>query len=222
MRGSSGLQAQYVAGMLAGFVGCCVVNAQITKVPRHPQGVYVFVGPVVLGSKVINPGPDQAVDADLLAKNPGVAGLTVYVQWSVLNPNPPKDNRLPDPLDCRKLKGHTDPADPYDWSLTDAAFCAAASASPPRTINLVVRPAFYTPRWVLDQINANSCSGQFVFLPEPYYVPASPLPPLPPNPTPFWPTSPIRKGCPCPRVNTCTGLCRCPGTRLTRTHGEGS
>jgi hypothetical protein len=166
------------------LAGCCFVNAQTTQVPRHPQGVYVLVGPVVLGSKVINPGPDQAADADLLAKNPGVAGLSVYVQWSVLNPNPPKDNRLPDSLDCSKLKGHTDPTDPYDWSLIDAAFCAAASASPPRTITLIVRPGFYTPQWVLDQINSNSCSGQFVFLSEPYYVPASPLPPLPPNPTP--------------------------------------
>ncbi|HYW41343.1 MAG TPA: hypothetical protein VE959_00720 [Bryobacteraceae bacterium] len=158
--------------LVVGLLGVWAANAAGTpQVPRHPQGVYVIVG------------ANEAKDVDLLANNPAISGLMVYVEWSVLNPNPPTSDQLPASLDCHNLPTHNS-SDPYDWSLTDAAFCAAASSSPLKTVQLVVRPGFRSPQWVLDQINTNSCSGQFVFLPQPYYYPSSPLPPFPPDPTP--------------------------------------
>ncbi|HLK67471.1 MAG TPA: IPT/TIG domain-containing protein [Bryobacteraceae bacterium] len=165
-------ELQSAVGLGVALLGCSILSAAgITLAPRYPQGVYVIVG------------PNEVKDVNLLAANPAISGLTVYVEWSTLNPNPPTISQLPAPLDCSNLPHH-DASDPYDWSIPDAAFCAVASVSPPKTVQLVVRPGFDSPQWVLDQIDANSCSGQFVFLTQPYYVPASPVPALPPNPTP--------------------------------------
>jgi len=167
------------AGLKRGLQSLCLFAAAMPvltaggtpQAPRHPQGVYVIVGPAEL----------SAIPS--LVKNPAISGLDVYVQWSVLNPNAPAPNQLPTPLDCSNLPKHQS-SDPYDWSLTDAAFCAVAASTPPKTVQLVVRPGFDSPQWILDQINTNSCSGQFVFVTQPYYVPASPMPPEPPNPSP--------------------------------------
>ncbi len=59
--------------LVVGLLGCPVVNAaETTQVPRHPQGVYVIVG------------PNEFSDLDLLVKNPAVTPgwLRLQREWS--------------------------------------------------------------------------------------------------------------------------------------------
>ena len=165
--------------IVVSLLGCCAVCvAETTQMPRYPQGVYVNIGNDIPGS-----GAADASQLPTILGNHAVSGLTVMMPWSDLNPNPPTSGQLPAPLNCGNLPTYS-ASDPYDWSIPDAIFCGASSSSPPKTVQFILTPGFYAPQWVLNQVNTNSCNGQFVFLPQPYYIPSSPAPPEPPNPTP--------------------------------------
>lgn len=122
--------------------------------PRKPRGIYAIV------NVEENIKKEQAQNAsittaelkayfvklyhDLLA-NPAVSGLALWVNWSVLNPNPASD------------------PSPYDWTVIDDAFNQASAwnaqnpTKAPKTIQLVPLPGFQTPKWILNQIP--SCDG---------------------------------------------------------------
>ena len=116
--------------------------------PRTPQGIYAVVNIQELTANQQKANPSMA-PADLeayfvnlyqgLLSNPAISGLVLYANWGLLNPNPPSSDS------------------PYDWSLVDDAFGAAAAVG--KTIQLVVSPGFQTPPWVLAQIP--SCDGLF-------------------------------------------------------------
>ncbi len=146
-------------------------GADTPRVPRHPQGLYVILL-----------GPTEVEDW-ISFDNTAFSGYLAAFAWSDLNPNPPNADSLPKPLDCGNLPAFSS-TDPYDWTPLDTVFCAAASATPPKTVPVIVAPGFNSPQWVLDEINTNSCDGKFKFLKQPYFVPPNPLPPFPPYPTP--------------------------------------
>ena len=78
--------------LVVGLLDCLVLNAsETTQVPRHPQGLYVIVG------------PNEVKDLDSLAKNPAVSGFALGLSWSAVNLNPPTSSQLPLPLDCGNL-----------------------------------------------------------------------------------------------------------------------
>jgi hypothetical protein len=166
------------------LLGCCAASAaETTQVPRYQQGIYISLeGAGDLGS------PSYAIS---LLDNPAVSGMTVqHLRWVDLNPNPPTSNQLPAPADCSNLPTYAG-SDPYDWSYPDAAFCAVEAwnkANPkatPKGIKFVPTPGYFSPQWVLDEINTQTCKAQFTFEPQPYYIqegdspPASLLPPYP-------------------------------------------
>jgi hypothetical protein len=166
--------------LVIGLLGCCTASqGQNSTVPRYPKGIYVAVGPNDVSSLVS------------LLDNAAVSGLSVHgLLWTNLNPNPPISNPLPSPVDCSNVPTYNG-SDPYNWTYTDAAFCAVDAwnkAHPqgvPKGIRFDPAPGYWTPQWVLDQINKETCNGQFVFEVQPYYIqsgespPASLLPPYP-------------------------------------------
>ncbi|SPE18051.1 exported hypothetical protein [Candidatus Sulfotelmatomonas gaucii] len=125
-------------------------------VSRRPQGIYAVVNieenikKEQVANPSITPAELQAYFVGLyqnLLGNSAVSGLALWVNWNVLNPNPPGS------------------ADAYDWTYVDDAFSQAAAWNShnagiaPKTIQLVPLPGFQTPQWLLAQIP--SCDGLF-------------------------------------------------------------
>jgi len=128
-------------------------------VPRIPIGIYAVV-PVekVVNDKQGNPFLLTIPEMDgyltgfytQLLNNPAVAGLALQIHWDTLNPNAPKS-----------------PTDPnaYFWNYVQDAFDSVHqwnSANPyqtAKTIQILVSPGFFTPKWVLK--NLTSCDGLF-------------------------------------------------------------
>ncbi len=117
--------------------------------PRRPRGIYavVNVNTNIDDQKKINPSITNAQLRTFfrdkfhgLLQNPAVAGIALQIGWSVLNPRP-----LSDPQ-------------PYDWGILDVAFDTVATF-PPKQVQILVFPGFFTPQWVLDEIP--SCDGLF-------------------------------------------------------------
>jgi hypothetical protein len=148
--------------------------------PRYPKGIYAAVESYASDSSgVISEATNLPITFQDVLSNPAVSGITVQgLLWFEINPNPPSARYRPAPLDCSNLPTYG-PQDPYNWTVIDDAFCAAESwnknnpSSPPKTIQLQPSPGFYTPQFVLDQINKETCSGKFVFQTQPYLLPAS-------------------------------------------------
>ncbi|HMD83204.1 MAG TPA: hypothetical protein VKO18_00725 [Terriglobia bacterium] len=149
-----------------------------SDVPRYPKGIYAAVESYGANSSgVISVSTNLQATLNDVLTNPAVSGITVQgLLWFELNPNAPAPGYRPPPLDCSHLPTY-DPqsSDPYNWTATDTTFCAAESwnknnpSSPPKTIVLAISPGFYTPKFVLDQINEETCSGEFQFQ-TPFYL----------------------------------------------------
>jgi hypothetical protein len=147
--------------------------------PRRPRGIYADVNV----EEIINlngwkgDSPKQLASNfkgffdDLLA-NQAVSGIVLYETWARLNPNPPAPIKsasespqgIQDPQSMAKIVGPT-PLEPYDWSLTDAAFAEAAAwngkhkSQAQKTIQLVVTPGINSPSWITG--NIASCDFMF-------------------------------------------------------------
>lgn len=129
--------------------------AATESAPRAPRGVYtvVNVADAIKQQQKNNPSITTAqLDAyfnglyQSLLQDPAVAGLTLQVHWSLLNPS-------------------AGGATAFFWNYVDDAFQQAAAsnlqnpAQTPKTIQFIVSAGFQTPQWVLDLIP--SCDPLF-------------------------------------------------------------
>jgi len=113
-----------------------------------PQGLYVIIDVHELYTQA---GTVSGVTQDEAFKNylnfilaqPGVAGLMLGNQWSVLNPEDPNKN-LPDVA--------------YHWHALNDAFEAARAAG--KTLQLTVSPGAHSPAWLFNKY-LTSCDFLF-------------------------------------------------------------
>src|SRR5271166_3615702 len=121
-------------------------------VPRTPRGIYATVGirmyedAYLKANKVTSVPSDYfkgTVYPDLLA-NPDLSGITLYVYWSRLNPNPA-------PVGVVKL-GYLQ----YDWTVVQDLFDAVEAYNTlhktQKTVQLVVTPGINSPTWLLGHV----------------------------------------------------------------------
>lgn len=151
-----------------GLAGSAAADATM----RTPQGVYVIVN-----AKLVSGAAGATLIKNILSQ-PSVSGLMLDLPWAPLNPNQPDASTSVDPLRCNSRPTYDPKTVAYDWTVLDNAFCAVddyrASTKIPKNIQIGISPGFFTPLWVLNQINTNSCKGAF---PTTYSAP-------PPVPTP--------------------------------------
>jgi len=126
--------------------------------PRFPTGIYA----IVRVDKVANaPAATTAcpnvkhIDKYLncyylaLLGNPAVAGLALQIHWDTLNPAEPAYAGDPNAYNWHNLQYAFDSVDTWN----------TANPSLPKTIQLLVSPGFFTPGWVMK--NLDSCDGLF-------------------------------------------------------------
>ena len=118
------------------LTAACLTGAVTCFVPRTPHGIYALVNvhAYLTQYETTNPSPTTAqietyfnttVYPGLLG-NPDVSGITLYVDWSMLNPTGPNT---------------------YDWTLVQDLLEQAATAK--KTVQLVVQPGINSPTWLL-------------------------------------------------------------------------
>jgi hypothetical protein len=133
------------------LTAACLTGSVTCFVPRTPHGIYATVGiaqyenDYLLAHRSASSVPPDyfsgTVYPDLLA-NPDVSGITLYVRWSRLNPNP-----APSPI---TPPGHFQ----YDWSLVQDLLDQAGAVK--KTVQLVVTPGINSPTWLLGDINGKN------------------------------------------------------------------
>jgi hypothetical protein len=168
-----------------------------TAPARQPFGIYARYVPggcLTPSDQDTNAQTDECISNAVapLLTNAAISGIAVFVQWSELCPSVP-------PNSATSTNGTT------NWDVLDdvfgavAAWNAANSNCPPKTVQLGIIPGFDTPQWILNQlvpcdamftsngINPNlvtNTCGCATFLsgegPDPTYIPK--LLPLPWNP----------------------------------------
>jgi hypothetical protein len=123
--------------------------------PRTPHGIYAMVGIAQYEENYLRTHSSvpsdyftSSVYPELLA-NPDVSGITLYVHWSRLNPNPAPSG-LPLP------RGYSQ----YDWTtiqdLLDLVAGYNTANKAHKTVQLVVTPGINSPTWLLGDVGMNN------------------------------------------------------------------
>ena len=124
--------------------------------PRTPHGIYATVGINMYEENYLKTHLHMTsvpsdyftgtVYPDLLA-NPELSGITLYVYWSRLNPNPAPVGLVE--------RGYLQ----YDWTvvqdLFDAVYAYNSTNKTHKAVQLVVTPGINSPKWLLGDIGMN-------------------------------------------------------------------
>ena len=127
--------------------------------PRTPHGIYAMVGIAQYEKGYLAAHPAMTsvptdyfsgtVYPELLA-NPDVSGITLYVHWSRLNPNPAPSPSFPLP------RGYVQ----YDWTVLNDLFDTVKAYNTTnkahKTVQLIVTPGINSPTWLLGDIGMNN------------------------------------------------------------------
>ena len=115
-------------------------------VPRTPHGIYATVGIKMYEDNYLK--THSSVPADYftgtvypqLLANPDLSGITLYVYWSMVNPNP----GAPLPSDMGLINDLFNTVEAYN-----------STNQTHKTIQLVVTPGIHSPKWLLGSIGMN-------------------------------------------------------------------
>jgi hypothetical protein len=128
------------------LTAACLTGSVTCFVPRTPHGIYATVGINMYENNYLRTHSSVPSDyftgtvyPELLA-NPDLSGITLYVFWSKVNPNP----------------GAPSPA---DWKVIDDLFKTVETYNSTnkthKTVQLVVTPGINSPEWLLGKVGQN-------------------------------------------------------------------